>query len=100
MESQKHVKCAVRTERWRLVNNGQLFDITADPSEKNDVSADYPEEVARLQTSFDQWWDSAKPLMVNEGLPSLKQAEQPLGIRYQKQLNDGGISDWEPAEKF
>ncbi|MDB2685666.1 arylsulfatase [Mariniblastus sp.] len=100
MESQKYNKCAVLTERWRYVNNGELYDVQADPSESNDVAADYPDEVARLKADFDQWWDSAKPLMVNEGLPSLKEAEQPLGIRYQKQLKGAGIPDWKPAEKF
>ena len=100
MDKQKYKKCAVRTERWRFVNNGELFDVQADPSETNDVAADYPEEVARLQADFDQWWDSAKPLMVNEGLPSLTQEQQPLGIRYEEQLKEQGIPDWKPAEQF
>jgi arylsulfatase A-like enzyme len=29
----KHSKCAVRTQRWRLVNNKELYDIANDPLE-------------------------------------------------------------------
>ena len=102
-ESQKHKykKCAVRTERWRLVNHAQLFDIDADPGESTDVAAANPEVVKRLQAAFDKWWDSATPLMVNEGLPKLTQKQQPLVIRYAEQEQKAqGVSSWKPAEHF
>lgn len=93
----KYTKCAVRTERWRLVNNKQLYDITADPYQKEDVAQSYPEVVEQLSQSYDQWWESVLPLMVNEGLPRLKEEEFPLNIRYHKQLKELGIPDWAPA---
>ena len=96
----KHKKCAVRTERWRLINHSKLFDIEADPGETTDVAAAHPEVVNRLQAAFDKWWESAVPLMVNEGLPTVSPEDQPLARRYESELKEHGISTWEPAEHF
>ncbi|EMI19640.1 arylsulfatase A [Rhodopirellula maiorica SM1] len=99
-EQEKYNKCAVRTERWRLVNHAELFDISVDPGETTNVAAANPEVVSQLQKAYDQWWDSAVPLMVNEGLPKVKPDEQPLVKRYEQQRNEQGIPAWEPAERF
>ena len=100
MDDGKYKKCAVRTERWRLVNNSELFDIVADPGEKTDVATSHPEVVSRLQTAFDNWWETALPLMVNEGLPTVKPEDQPLALRYESALKAESIFAWEPAEHF
>ena len=55
---QKWRKSAVMTQRWRLVNGKQLFDIQADPAQKKDVAADHPAVVKQLTTAYDGWWDS------------------------------------------
>ncbi|MDP4646428.1 MAG: arylsulfatase [Akkermansiaceae bacterium] len=90
----KYQKCAVRTQKWRLVNNEQLYDISGDPFQKEDVAAAHPEVVSELRKAYDKWWESALPLMVNEDLPKLK--EQPLHVRYEKQLAEKGIPEWAP----
>ena len=97
-ESMKYAKCAVRTERWRFVNNKDLYDISKDPSETTDVAKENPEVVDRLRKSYDKWWESTLPLMVNEGLPKVSPDDQPLAIRYHKQLKEKGIPDWAPDE--
>ena len=94
-DASKYTRCAVRTERWRFVNNEQLYDISADPNEITDVSANHPEVVKQLRQSYDQWWESVKPMMVNEGLPQVK--EHPLHIRYNQQLESKGIPEWAPS---
>jgi arylsulfatase len=100
MSAAKYRDMAVRSERWRLINNKELYDISVDPGEQNDVAATNPDVVSRLSQSFDQWWESAIPLMVNEGLEVIKPKDQPLPKMYDKQLKENGIPDWEPAEKF
>lgn len=90
----RHKNCAVRSQRWRLVHHGELYDITADPYEKTDVAADYPEVVSQLRAAYDGWWTHTVPLMVNEGVPYAK--EQPQAVRFQKQLDERGIPDWVP----
>ena len=98
-EAAKFSKAAVRTEQWRMDNNRELFDITKDPGETKDVFAENPEVVAQLQKDYDTWWDSVLPLMVNEGLPKVAPEEQPLAIRYYKQLEEKGIPDYVPQPK-
>lgn len=88
---------AVRTEQWRFVNNEELYDISVDLEQNNDVAQSHPEVVARLRKSYDQWWNSVLPLMVNEDLPKIELKDQPLGIRYNKQLKEMGIPEWAPA---
>ena len=88
----KFTDCAVRTERWRFVNNRVLYDISNDPYEKKDVSGQYSEVVAQLRHVYDAWWEETLPLMVNEGRPYTK--EQPQWARYEQQKRDRGIPDW------
>ncbi|CAA6691326.1 MULTISPECIES: arylsulfatase [unclassified Lentimonas] len=54
---------AVLTERWRLVNSdGQfLFDIEADPAQRKDVSAEYPEVVEQLRAYYEPFWQRVAP---------------------------------------
>ncbi len=90
----KYKDCAVRTQRWRFVNNRQLFDISNDPYEDKDVAADHPDVVKRLQRTYDEWWTKTRPLMVNEEAPMAKQ--QPQAVRFEKQLKERGIPKWTP----
>ena len=84
---------AVRTARWRLVE-GELYDISNDPYEAKDVAGQYPEVVQRLRNAYDAWWKETVPLMVNEDNPYTP--EQPQTVRYNKQVTEKGIPDWNP----
>lgn len=97
-DASKFKKCAVRTERWRFVNNKELYDISKDPFEKTDVAGQHAEVITKLRQTYDQWWESVLPLMVNEGLPKVSPENQPLAIRYYKQLKEKGIPEWTPEE--
>ncbi|CAA6691549.1 MULTISPECIES: arylsulfatase [unclassified Lentimonas] len=94
----KYRPSAVRTERWRFVNNQELYDISVDPKQTTDVAASHPEVIAELRKSYEAWWNSAVPLMVNEGLPKVEPEDQPFAIRYDEQLKEQGIPEWAPEE--
>ncbi|HAR67494.1 MAG TPA: arylsulfatase [Lentisphaeria bacterium] len=85
---------AVRTQRWRLVDD-ELYDIESDPFEATSVASEHPEVVERLTKSYRTWWKETVPLMVNEDHPY--PSENPQAVRYEKQLKERGIPDWEPA---
>jgi arylsulfatase A-like enzyme len=54
-------KSAVMTDQWRLVNGAELYDMTADPGQKNSVADKHPELVARLRDEYEDWWtDTSK----------------------------------------
>jgi hypothetical protein len=48
--------CAVMTERGRLVDGKELYDIAADPGQKNDVADENPAVVAELRAQYETWW--------------------------------------------
>ncbi len=50
-------KSCVMQNKWRLVNRHELYDIEADPSQKQDIAADHPDLVQKLQDAYDLWWD-------------------------------------------
>ena len=88
----KFKDCAVRSQRWRFVKNKELYDISVDPYEMTDVAGSHPAVVAAMQKAYDAWWSETVPLMVNENAPYAP--HQPQAVRYEKQLQAGGIPKW------
>ena len=64
--------CAVRNQRYRLVNNQFLFDMQQDPGQSKNVFDQHPDVVAAMQKAYDTWWEGTVPMMVNEGVPMSK----------------------------
>lgn len=48
------------TQRWRMVNGTELYDIKADPGQRHDVAAAHPQVVKQLRDEYDRWWASLK----------------------------------------
>ena len=94
IESFKFKSCAVRSARFRFVNNKELYDIAADPFEKHNVFERHPQVVAELRAAYDRWWTEALPLLVNEQVPD--SPVRPYWERYDKQRAAGGIPVWTP----
>lgn len=59
----KWKESAVMTQRWRLIDGKELYDITADPGQKTDVSKDHADVVQRLRGDYESWWKSLEPAM-------------------------------------
>jgi len=55
---QKWRKCAVMTDRWRLINGKELYDIKADPGQANNVAEVNPKVVETLRAEYEKWWKS------------------------------------------
>jgi arylsulfatase A-like enzyme len=53
---EKWRKSAVMTDRWRLVNGKELYDMPADPGQKEDVAKAHPDAVAELRQAYESWW--------------------------------------------
>jgi arylsulfatase A-like enzyme len=54
---EKWRKSAVMTQRWRLINGRELYDIKTDPAQKNNIAEANPDVVEKLRQSYEQWWD-------------------------------------------
>ena len=60
-DPEKWRKCAVMTERWRLVNRTELYNVQQDPGQSNNVAAEHPDMVERLRAAYEDWWSSLSP---------------------------------------
>lgn len=72
-DESKYRMAAIRNARWSLVSeNGgrepawQLFDLSTDYGQRNNLIASHPETARELAAAFDRWWADCLPLMVNE----------------------------------
>ena len=73
-------KSAVMTQRWRLVNGAQLFDMLLDPGQRDDVAAANEEVVARLRAAYEDWWRSLEPTFDQYVRIALGGAENPTHL--------------------
>jgi len=90
----KYAHCSVRSARWHLVCDSknsqkqwQLFDLSTDPGEKDDVAVQHPGIVAQLEATYDEWWESVQPQLVNEDAVGPKM--NPFKELYWKQFGRG-----------
>ncbi len=76
-------RVSVRTQQFRLDLKGKLFDITEDPGQYHDVSAQHPEVTRRLKTAVEDWKeevltgydDDQRPFVI--GHPDFKYTQIP-----------------------
>jgi hypothetical protein len=50
-------KSSTMTQRWRLINGIELYDILADPGQEHDVAAQHPDIVRQMRQGYESWWD-------------------------------------------
>jgi arylsulfatase A-like enzyme len=48
--------CAARTQRYKLVDGRELYDLQADPAEAHDISKERPEVAAELRGQTEAWF--------------------------------------------
>lgn len=48
---------SVMSQRWRLINGEELYDMNSDPGQTRDVSSEFPEVVAQHRDAYEDWWD-------------------------------------------
>ena len=50
-------KSSVMTDRWRLVNGKELYDLKADPKQETDLASSNVDVVKRLRAEYDRFWN-------------------------------------------
>ncbi len=86
---------SVMTQRWRLINGKELYDIEGDPMQEKDIAKRNPETVQRLRDAYDRWWDSISPsFVIDERIVVGNDAENPTQLTSHDWLTDDGTSPW------
>lgn len=88
---EKWIKTAAMTNRWRLVDNRELYDIKKDPSQANNVIEQFPDTVAILQAAYEEWWQSTATHFAEE--PAIK-----IGTTFENPVNLTA-HDWHTLDK-
>lgn len=51
-------KSAVMSDKMRLVNGKELYDVSKDPGQRNDLASQLPEMVETMRGYYEEWWSS------------------------------------------
>lgn len=43
---------------WRLVNGNELYNLSEDPGQTNNLAAQYPDKVTAMNDFYNSWWES------------------------------------------
>ncbi len=89
-EDFKYTSCAIQDSRFTLVNNKELYDLSADSGEQTNVIREHPGVAATLRTAYDQSWADVQPLLANDNVLTAPKVNV-LKELYWKQF--GGGSD-------
>jgi len=49
-------RCVVMTQRWRLIDGQELYDMQVDPGQRHDVADQHSKVVAKLRQTYEDWW--------------------------------------------
>lgn len=74
----------VMTERWRLLNGTELYDIESDPAQRRNVAAAHPKVINRLRKVYAAWWRDIEPRLESPvRFHAGNEAENPLTLTAQ-----------------
>jgi arylsulfatase A-like enzyme len=83
---------SVRSQRFRLVNDNELYDMAADPGQETNVIKQHPEVAGVMIKAYEHWWRATRPMMVNESAPLSE--TRPFQQAFRRQEVGQGIQEW------
>jgi arylsulfatase B len=57
----KWKQSSVMSQGWRLVNQKELYNIDKDPGQVKNIAGQHPNQVAKMQAFYDEWWAELEP---------------------------------------
>lgn len=89
---------ATMTNRWRLIDGTELYDIKADPGQENDIADQYPEVVQSLREDYEAWWNSVSTLFDKETRIVVgNDAANPVDLTCHDWITDDPVTPWHQA---
>lgn len=87
---------SVRNQRFRFVNNRELYDMESDPGQTTNVIDQHPDIVAAMRMAYQRWWEQVRPRLVNENVPL--SPTRPYHVWFEQQQRSEGIPMWQAPE--
>jgi hypothetical protein len=56
-ELKKWKDCSIMTNKWRLIDGKELYDMETDPGQRTDIAESHPEVVEKLKHEYEVWWE-------------------------------------------
>ncbi|TWU22104.1 Arylsulfatase precursor [Novipirellula galeiformis] len=69
---------AVMTDRWRLVDGKELYDIQVDPKQKHNIASEHPEVLQRLRNQYERFWSDVSAEHNLTSYMIIGSAQQPI----------------------
>ena len=99
LHPEKWRKCQVMTQKWRLTNGEELYDIQKDPGQKTNVADQHPEVVKQLRGSYETFWeDMGKRRDIVTSIVVGNDAENPSTLSSHDWFGDGARKGWNQGQ--
>jgi arylsulfatase B len=69
---------SVMSQKYRLINGKELYEIRIDPGQRNNIAKKHPEVVAKMREFYEQWWAELEPTFKQTTEIYLGQPEHPV----------------------
>ena len=60
IKPKKYYSCVVYNN-WRLVGENELYDLSSDPGQKENIIKDFPDVASKMQAYYEEWWKDIEP---------------------------------------
>lgn len=94
---QKYFSCVVWNS-WRLVGENELYDISVDLGQENNIAKDHPEIQAKMKAFYENWWSGIEP-EINDIIPVIidSKKENPVIFNSNNWVDEAVNTQWKVA---
>ncbi|MFW6309256.1 MAG: arylsulfatase, partial [bacterium] len=94
----KWKQSSVMTDKWRLVNGEELYDINNDQEQRNNVAEKHPQVVEKLREEYEKWWEIVSEQFDKEIPAVLKKNHEETALTCHDWRNEDCSCPWNQKE--
>jgi arylsulfatase A-like enzyme len=87
---------AARSQRWKLVDGKDLYDMMDDPAEMKNVAAEHPDIVAQMRKGYEEWFRNVSSTRGYDPPPIVLGSRQENPVTLTRQDWRGPRASWNP----
>ena len=94
----KWQRSCVMKNKWRLVDYDELYDLSVDPGQENDISVNHPELVAELRAEYEKWWTLCSRQMDEDNPLSIGGTNETVRLNSMDLRSEENMTVWNQQE--